>query len=116
MFNVGETVVWYPGCAQQSERYGDNVLVKVLRVTRNGITIEVPLDNGETQKIRVGRDNLRHPAPRPYRPRGRPTLWVVHPQEDVLENERMHRWPHLSRAGWKKKRLELIEMASAHGF
>jgi hypothetical protein len=46
----------------------------------------------------------------------KPTLSVVHPHEDVLENERMHRWPHLSETEWQKKRVELIEMASAHGF
>jgi hypothetical protein len=67
-FEVGRTMVWYPGWKQQSERYGERVMVKILRVARNGIWIEVPLDNGETQKIRVRRDWVKAPAPKPYRP------------------------------------------------
>jgi hypothetical protein len=81
MLEVGETVIWYPGWVQQSERYGDRILVKILRIARNGVTVEVPLDNGETQKIRVSRHWLRYPAPKPYRPRGRPRLAYVNPEQ-----------------------------------
>jgi hypothetical protein len=95
MFEVGKTVVWYPGWVQQSERYGSRVLVKVLRVARNGITIEVLLDNGETQKIRVSRHWLRHIPPKPYRPDvprpfqppGKPRLIYVNP-EHILRSQR----------------------------
>jgi hypothetical protein len=63
-------MIWYPGWVQQSERYGYGVTVKVMRIAKNGIWIEVPLDNGETHKIRVGRDLLKYPRPPPYRPAG----------------------------------------------
>jgi hypothetical protein len=55
------------------------------------------------------------PAPR-KKSRRRPALFVVHPQEDVLMKIRQERFPHLTEAEWQKKRLEVIEMASVHGF
>jgi hypothetical protein len=95
MPEVGETAVWYPGWIQQSERYGDRVLVKILRVAKNGITIEVPLDNGGMQQIRVSRDLVKAPAPppRPYRPRSRPRLVYANPGPNVYRprtNRRLH--------------------------
>jgi hypothetical protein len=82
-FGVGRTMVWYPGWRHQSERYGERVLVKVLQIARNGIWVEVPLESGEAQKIRVSRRWLKYPAPPPYRPRGRPHLVYVNPEQNV---------------------------------
>jgi hypothetical protein len=89
-FEVGRTMVWFPAWARQSERYGDRVLVKVLRIAYNGIWIEVPLDNGEARKIRVGRNWLKYPAPKPFRPRGRPRLVYVNPEQNIPSSPRKY--------------------------
>jgi hypothetical protein len=95
MPEVGETAIWYPGRIQQCRQWGDRVTVKVLRIARNGMIIEVPLDNGETKKIRVGRDWVKAPPPKPYRPRGRPHLVYVNPAQSI---------PHSPRKFWFKLR------------
>jgi hypothetical protein len=89
-FEVGRTMVWYPGRRQQSERYGERVLVKVLRVARNGIWVEMPPDNGEAQQIRVSRRWLKYPVPLPYRPRGQPHLVYVNPKQNIPSSPRKY--------------------------
>jgi hypothetical protein len=89
-FEVGRTMVWYPSWRHQSDRYGERVLVKVLRVAPNGIWVEVPLDNGEAQQVRVSRHWLKYPAPKPYRPRGRPHLVYVNPERNISPSPRKY--------------------------
>ena len=71
MFEIGQTIVWFRWSKER--RNSDAIHVKIVRIARNGITVEVPLENGGTQKIRVARDRLRPVPPKPARPFVRPT-------------------------------------------
>jgi hypothetical protein len=65
-------VIWFNWDKQR--RNGANIRVKVVKIARNGVTVELPMEGGGARKVRVARDALRPvkppPAPlvRPPRP------------------------------------------------
>jgi len=61
MFQVGQTAVWHRVASDLSRV--DAIRVKIVKIGRNGITVEAPLENGGTRKVRVARDSLRPPKP-----------------------------------------------------
>jgi hypothetical protein len=80
MFEVGQEVIWHRWDKQRHE--GDEIRVRIVKLSRNGISIEVPTNNGGIQRLRVARDSLRHISPKPYRPApppAEPTLFAPPP-------------------------------------
>jgi hypothetical protein len=67
MFEVGKVMVWYRPSADQ--RSTDAITVKIVRVARNGVIVEMP--DGTLK--RAARDGLKPPKPRPAKPFVRPT-------------------------------------------
>jgi hypothetical protein len=68
---IGDTMTWRR--VSDDRRRIEESPVKILKVAKNGVIVEMTLENGETRKARVARDRLLPvmppPAPRPARPR-----------------------------------------------